>query len=239
MRLRVRKGSSRCCRSEILREAVESYAPYLQASGEMHVPHGHRIAPQPRCAAPRRLPRFRPPQHRADVDPGAQGAFFIHASNHFRGQEPELARRAKEAAYRAPSSFRRWLAGWSVQSGREPSATGSATNATRPTATTRTWRRLSSAVSNGLNLPFTEPSGRREASLFLEHDPAYRALLVSGLTNSLLTKLAVCQVAAAFGCAGPAALNASQFTDESVLFPSKADVESGGTVHLPRASLSG
>jgi muconate cycloisomerase len=58
-------------------------------------------------------------------------------------------------------------------------------------------------------------------------------LLVSGLTDGLLTKLAVCQVAAAFGCAGPAALNGSQFTDESALFPSKADVESGGTVYLP------
>ena len=58
-------------------------------------------------------------------------------------------------------------------------------------------------------------------------------LLVSGLTDGLLTKLAVCQVAAAFGCAGPAALNGSQFTDESALFPNKADVESGGTVHLP------
>ena len=58
-------------------------------------------------------------------------------------------------------------------------------------------------------------------------------LLVSGLTDGLLTKLAVCQIAAAFGCPGPAALNGSQFTDESALFPSKADVESGGTVHLP------
>jgi L-alanine-DL-glutamate epimerase-like enolase superfamily enzyme len=58
-------------------------------------------------------------------------------------------------------------------------------------------------------------------------------LLVSGLTDGLLTRLAVCQVAAVFGYAGPAALNGSQFTDESALFPSKADVESGGTVHLP------
>jgi hypothetical protein len=58
-------------------------------------------------------------------------------------------------------------------------------------------------------------------------------LLVSGLTDGLLTKLAVCQVAAAFGCAGPAALNGSQFADESALFPTKADVELGGTVHLP------
>lgn len=59
------------------------------------------------------------------------------------------------------------------------------------------------------------------------------SLLVSGLTDGLITKLAVCQVAAAFGCSGPAALNGSQFTDESALFPDKAKVESGGTVHLP------
>jgi L-alanine-DL-glutamate epimerase-like enolase superfamily enzyme len=58
-------------------------------------------------------------------------------------------------------------------------------------------------------------------------------LLVSGLTDGLLTQVAVCQVAAAFGCAGPAALNGSQFTDESAIFPDKAEVESGGTVHLP------
>ena len=58
-------------------------------------------------------------------------------------------------------------------------------------------------------------------------------LLVSGLTDGLLTKVAVCQIAAAFGCAGPAALNGSQFTDESDIFPAKAEVESGGAVHLP------
>ena len=58
-------------------------------------------------------------------------------------------------------------------------------------------------------------------------------LLVSGLTDGLITKMAVCQVAAAFGCAGPAALNGSQFTDESAIFPDKARVESCGTVHLP------
>jgi L-alanine-DL-glutamate epimerase-like enolase superfamily enzyme len=57
-------------------------------------------------------------------------------------------------------------------------------------------------------------------------------LLVSGLTDGLLTKVAVCQVAAAFGCAGPAALNGSQFTDESAIFPDKAEFESDGAVHL-------
>lgn len=57
-------------------------------------------------------------------------------------------------------------------------------------------------------------------------------LLVSGLTDGLLTKVAVCQVAAAFGYAGPAALNGSQFTDETAIFPDKAEVESGGTVHM-------
>jgi muconate cycloisomerase len=57
-------------------------------------------------------------------------------------------------------------------------------------------------------------------------------LLVSGLTDGLLTKLAACQVALAYGCTGPAALNGSQFTDESALFPDKARMEHGGAVHL-------
>jgi L-alanine-DL-glutamate epimerase-like enolase superfamily enzyme len=57
-------------------------------------------------------------------------------------------------------------------------------------------------------------------------------LLVSGLTDSLLTKVAVCQVALAFGFDGPAALNGSQFIDEAVLFPDKPRLESGGRVHL-------
>lgn len=56
--------------------------------------------------------------------------------------------------------------------------------------------------------------------------------LVSGLTDSLLTKLAVCQVAAAFGHWGPAALNGSQFVDESALYPNKSAVELAGAVHL-------
>lgn len=56
--------------------------------------------------------------------------------------------------------------------------------------------------------------------------------LVSGLTDSLLTKLAACQLALAFGHAGPAALNGSQFLDESLLYPDKAAIEYDGTVHL-------
>ena len=77
---------------------------------------------------------------------GAQCAFFTHASNHFREQEPELARRAEEAAYRALSSFRRWQRDgpYSPVENRLPPGHGSATNATRPTVTTRTWLRLSS-----------------------------------------------------------------------------------------------
>lgn len=57
-------------------------------------------------------------------------------------------------------------------------------------------------------------------------------ILVSGLTDSLLTKLAACQLAAAFGHRGPAALNGSQFIDESALYPDKAHIEFDGTVHL-------
>jgi muconate cycloisomerase len=55
---------------------------------------------------------------------------------------------------------------------------------------------------------------------------------VSGLTDSFLTKLAVCQLAAAFGYEGPAALNGSQFIDEARLYPGKPDVEFEGTIHL-------
>lgn len=57
-------------------------------------------------------------------------------------------------------------------------------------------------------------------------------LLVSGLTDSFLTRLAACQLAAAFGCDGPAALNGSQFIDESALFPARAESEFAGAVHL-------
>ena len=57
-------------------------------------------------------------------------------------------------------------------------------------------------------------------------------LLVSGLTESLLTRLAVCQVACAFGYQGPAALNGSQFLEEAVLYPNKVEMEFGGMVHL-------
>ena len=59
--------------------------------------------------------------------------------------------------------------------------------------------------------------------------------VTSGLTDGLLTRLAACQVAAAFGSTGPAALNGSQFLDESALYPSKHEVESSGVVTLPDA----
>lgn len=56
--------------------------------------------------------------------------------------------------------------------------------------------------------------------------------LVSGLTDSFLTKLAVCQLAVAFGHHGPAALNGSQFVNESTLYPDKPEREFDATVHL-------
>jgi muconate cycloisomerase len=59
--------------------------------------------------------------------------------------------------------------------------------------------------------------------------------VTSGLTDGLLTRLAACQVAAAFGSSGPAALNGGQFLDESALYPGKAEVEAGGEVRLPDA----
>jgi muconate cycloisomerase len=57
-------------------------------------------------------------------------------------------------------------------------------------------------------------------------------LLVSGLTDSLLTRMAVCQVALVYGFDGPAALNGAQFIDESALFPDKAAIEFDGRVHV-------
>lgn len=63
-------------------------------------------------------------------------------------------------------------------------------------------------------------------------DAAGLPLLVSGLTDGLLTKMAICQVALAHGFAGPAALNGSQFTDESAIFPDKISTEHDGTVYL-------
>lgn len=56
------------------------------------------------------------------------------------------------------------------------------------------------------------------------------AMLVSGLTDGLLTKLAACQVALTYGFTGPAALNGSQFIDESTLYPEKSTVERDGSV---------
>jgi muconate cycloisomerase len=59
--------------------------------------------------------------------------------------------------------------------------------------------------------------------------------VTSGLTDGMVTRLAACQVAAAFGSSGPAALNGSQFLDESALYPAKSDVESMGEVRLSAA----
>jgi muconate cycloisomerase len=57
--------------------------------------------------------------------------------------------------------------------------------------------------------------------------------VVSGLTDGLLTKLAACQLAAAFGVFKPIAMNGSQFVDEAALYPRKAEIEAGGVVKLP------
>lgn len=56
--------------------------------------------------------------------------------------------------------------------------------------------------------------------------------VTSGLTDGPLTRMAACQVAAACGSGGPAALNGTQFIDESALHPGKAAIEHGGSVHL-------
>ncbi|HWS82196.1 MAG TPA: hypothetical protein VN178_14345 [Rubrobacter sp.] len=116
---------------------------------------------------------------------GAQCAFFTHASNHFRGQEPQLAGRAEEAAYRALSSFRRWQRDGPYSPVENRLPPGHRVGYERYTAdghyANLAAAFLAAAVSNGLNRPFTERSGGREASLLLEHDPTYRAVLHNGL----------------------------------------------------------
>jgi hypothetical protein len=116
---------------------------------------------------------------------GAQCAFFTHASNHFRGQEPQLARRAEEASYRALSSFRRWQRDGPYSPVENRLPPGHRVGYERYTAdghyANLAAAFLAAAVSNGLNRPFTEPSGGREASLLLEHDPTFRAVLHNGL----------------------------------------------------------
>ena len=57
-------------------------------------------------------------------------------------------------------------------------------------------------------------------------------LYVSGLAGTFLTKLAGIQTALAFGYQKPAALNGSQFIDESALYPGKVNLEFAGKVNL-------
>jgi len=57
-------------------------------------------------------------------------------------------------------------------------------------------------------------------------------MLVSGLTDGLLTKMAACQLASVFGGTGPVALNGTQFIEEEALYPAKSDVESRGRIRL-------
>lgn len=64
-------------------------------------------------------------------------------------------------------------------------------------------------------------------------DAAGLPFVTSGLTDGLLTRLAACQVAAAFGATTPAALNGAQFLDDAELYPARHGLESPGTVHLP------
>jgi hypothetical protein len=115
---------------------------------------------------------------------GAQCAYFIHAANHFRGQDPELARRAEEAAYRALSSFQRWRRDGPYSPVENRLPPGHRVGYERYTAdghyANLAAAFLAVAVSNGLNRPFTEPYGGREASLLLEHDPIFRAVLHNG-----------------------------------------------------------
>jgi muconate cycloisomerase len=57
-------------------------------------------------------------------------------------------------------------------------------------------------------------------------------MLVSGLTDGLLTKMAACQLASVFGITGPVALNGTQFIEEEALYPAKSEVEGNGRIRL-------
>lgn len=116
---------------------------------------------------------------------GAQCAYFTHAANHFRGKDPELAKHAEEAAHLALSSFRRWQRRDGPYSPVENLLPpGHRVGYERYTAdghyANLAAAFLAIAVSNGLDRPVTEPSGGREASVWLEHDPTYRAVLHNG-----------------------------------------------------------
>lgn len=61
------------------------------------------------------------------------------------------------------------------------------------------------------------------------------AMIVSGLTDTLINKLSACQVALAYGCTRPAGLNGSQFLDESAIYPTLKEIEYDGAVHFTDA----
>ena len=61
---------------------------------------------------------------------------------------------------------------------------------------------------------------------------ARQGLVLSGLCETLLNRMAGAQLASAFGCVEPAALNGGQFLDERGLFPDKDERERDGTIYL-------
>jgi hypothetical protein len=116
---------------------------------------------------------------------GAQCAYFTHAANSFRGTDQGLARRAERAAHLAISSFGRWQrhdGPYSPVENRLPP--GHRVGYERYTAdghyANLAAAFLAVAVSKGLDRPVNEPSGGREASIRLEHDPIYRAVMHNG-----------------------------------------------------------
>jgi hypothetical protein len=115
---------------------------------------------------------------------GAQCAYFTHAANHFRVQDPELSRRAEEAAHCALSSLRRWQRDGPYSPVENRLPPGHRVGYERYTAdghyANLAAAFLAVAVSSGLNRPITGPPGDREASLLLEHDPTFRAVLHNG-----------------------------------------------------------
>ena len=68
---------------------------------------------------------------------------------------------------------------------------------------------------------------------------ARQGLVLGGLCATLLNRVAGTQLASAFGCMEPAALNGGQFLDERGLFPDKDEHERDGTIYLDETPGTG
>ncbi len=223
---------------EILREAIESYSPYLQASGEMHDPvfgeptqygtpyHAFcnavlakEIAGERKSAYADRAVRGLGAALGHVLDPGlpptasgfdgATGA--VGRPNHRDFFWPPILKTfliLRDLGVEGAEDFAGRISGVDIE----------ASFAQRPPSNRAAvwlsgeWLRLREGLS-----PFSKES------LDLWLDRFFEAHILTG--QGIYQE--------------PGHPNSYDLSDESALFPSKADVESGGTVHLPSALVSG